>query len=301
MSHGDARIPASMTLHDGRNLSWHEYGDPTGRPCLFLPGVATSGRAGIALDVAALANGIRLISVDRPGLGHSDPAPKRQLVDWVGDVEQLADHLRLDRFGVIGHSAGGAYALAVAHRLADRVCHTVVGAGSAPYSEDWSRADGMMSRMSRLYYGLALRAPRLFGALHLLSSPRSAKAVDRFMALATRGESPDAHFARSYPDETRASLEALADGCRQGSAGPTDDVVVMCRPWGFDLRDVTGPVEWWHGEQDDNVRPQIGREITSRLPHVSINFVEGGHYVLFAHATEIMAGLRRTPGHGEYN
>jgi pimeloyl-ACP methyl ester carboxylesterase len=204
------------------------------------------------------------------------------------------DHLGLDRFGVLGHSAGGAFALAVAQRLADRVSRTVVGAGSAPYSEDWTRAEGMMSHMSRLYYGLALRAPRLFGALYLLSAPRSAKAVNRLMAMATRGKSPNAQFARAYPDETRASLEALADGCRQGATGPTNDIVLLCRPWGFDLRDVTGPVEWWHGEQDTNVSPQSGREITSRLPHVTTHFVDGGHYVLFAHAADVMAALRST-------
>jgi pimeloyl-ACP methyl ester carboxylesterase len=119
------------------------------------------------------------------------------------------------------------------------------------------------------------------------------------MAVATRGKSPNAQFARAHPDETRVSLEALADGCRQGAAGPTPDIAVLCRPWGFDLRDVTGPVEWWHGEQDTNVSPQSGREITSRLPHVTTHFVDGGHYALFAHATEVMAALMHTSNHEE--
>lgn len=156
MTHSAARVPATMILADGRTLSWYEYGEPTGRPCLFLPGTATSGRAGAALHAAATTGGIRLICIDRPGLGHSDPAPHRPLVGWVDDVEQLVDHLGLDRFGVLGHSAGGAYGLAVARRLADRVSHTVIGAGSAPYGEEWTRADGVMSRVSRLYNGLAL-------------------------------------------------------------------------------------------------------------------------------------------------
>jgi pimeloyl-ACP methyl ester carboxylesterase len=297
MSLDDAPLPAATTLSDGRTLSWYEYGDRGGSPCLFLPGTATSGRAGAALDAAATAGGVRLISVDRPGLGHSDPAPARRLIDWVGDIQQLVDHEGLDRFGLLGHSAGGAYALAVAERLGDRVSRTVVGAGSAPYSEDWTRTDGMVSKVSRFYYGLAVRAPRLFGALYLLSAPRSAKAVDRLMAMTTRGESPNAQFARAYPDQTRASLEALADGCRQGAAGLTNDIVTLCRPWGFDLRDVAGPVEWWHGEQDTNVSPQSGREITSRLPEVTTHFVHGGHYVLFAHATEVMAALGHASDH----
>jgi pimeloyl-ACP methyl ester carboxylesterase len=294
MSGEDVRTPRSTALDDGRGLAWYEFGDPDGSPCLFLPGAGIAGSAGAALDVAATVGGIRLICPDRPGLGHSDPAPPRPLVDWAGDVGHLMGHLGIERFGLLGHSAGGAYALAVAHVHPDRVLGTVIGAGSPPYAEAWTHAEGMMSRMSRLYYGLALRTPRLFGALYLLSAPRSAKAVDRLLALAARGESPNARFARAYPDETRASLQALADGCRQGAGGPTGDIVALCKPWGFDLSDVTVPVEWWHGEQDTNVTPRSGRAMTSRLPAVTAHFVDGGHYALFEHAAEAMPPLRAT-------
>ena len=287
-----------MTLGDGRDLSWYEHGDRSGRPCVFLPGAGTSGHAGAALAEAATACGIRLISVDRPGLGHSSPAPRRPLAGWASDIEQLADHLALERFGLLGHSAGGAYALAVTHRLPDRVSCTVVGAGSPPYHEAWAR--GVVPGRSRFYYRLAVRTPRLFGALYLLSAPRSAKAVDRLMKLAARGTSPDAQFARAHPGQTRIAMEALGDGCRQGPAGPTEDMAMLCRPWGFGLGEVAGPVVWWHGEQDTSVEPQSGREITSRLPRVTAHFVAGGHYVLYAHAADVMTPLRCPEGHEEH-
>lgn len=288
------RIRRSTVLNDGRALRWHEYGDITGSPCLFLPGVGTSGRAGAILDAAAAAAGIRLISVDRPGLGHSDPAPVQWgLAGWTNDAEQLVDQLGFERFGVVGHSAGGAYALALARWLSDRVVLTVIGAGLGPFSEDWYRSKEVMSGMSRVYYRLALRAPRLFGALHLASTPRTPKAIDRTMALVVRGRSADARFARSHPEESRASLEALADGCRQGSRGPTNDVVTVCQPWSFTLTEISGPVDWWHGEQDANVNPLAGREITARLRDATAHFVTGGHYALFEHTEQIMSSIRR--------
>jgi pimeloyl-ACP methyl ester carboxylesterase len=279
-------------LADGRALSWYEFGDPAGSPCLFLPGTATSGLAGAALTSAATAAGIRLICADRPGLGHSDPVPQRPLRDWADDVEQLIDRLGLEAVGVLGHSAGGAYALAVSRALANRVTLTVVGAGSPPYDEAWLQATGLVSRTSRLYYGLARRAPRLFGTLHMISTPRSPKAVNRIAGVITRGSSSDAQYARTHADETRASLEALADGCRQGSGGPTADVRSICQPWGFQLHEVTGQVQWWHGEQDPNISAALGREAVSRLPHVEPHFVAGGHYVLFAHAGDVMTSLK---------
>jgi pimeloyl-ACP methyl ester carboxylesterase len=294
VSHDDTRTPQSMVLADARNLSWYEHGDRSGSPCVFLPASASSGLAGASLHAAATASGIRLISVDRPGLGRSDLAPRRRLVDWASDVEELADHLALDRFGLLGHSAGGAYALAVAYRLSGRVACTVVGAGSPPYSESWTRAKGVVSRMTRAYNGLAIHTPRLFGAVYLLSAPRSAKAVDRLTALAARGSSLDASFAREHPSETRAAIEALGDGCRQGPSGPTEDIASLCRPWGFELREVESPVEWWHGEQDTNVSLRAGWEMVSRLRLVTPHFVEGGHYVLFARATQAMIPLHET-------
>ena len=50
---------------------------------------------------------MRLISVDRPGIGLSDPLPGRRLLDWADDVRELANALELRRFRVVGLSGGG--------------------------------------------------------------------------------------------------------------------------------------------------------------------------------------------------
>lgn len=118
------RPRSSTTVSDGRRLGWYEYGDAAGTPCVFLAGTATSGLAGAAFDRAARAAGVRLISIDRPGLGSSDRAQRRPLLHWSDDVRELMDHMRVSHFSVLGHSAGGAYSLAVARALPDRVSLT---------------------------------------------------------------------------------------------------------------------------------------------------------------------------------
>ncbi|WP_422936374.1 alpha/beta fold hydrolase [Sinomonas sp. P47F7] len=283
-----------ITLQDGRILAWHEFGEAAGQPCLFFPGSSSSGLAGRGLDASAKAAGIRLLAIDRPGLGHSDPAPTRTLADVPDDIRELLDEQGIQRVGVLAHSAGGATALALNYRLPERVTATVIGAGSGPYSEEWFRAEAEIPGMSRAFYGLALRAPRVFGAVLQSSTPRTAKAIDRTLGLIARGDSPDSVYARTHPDETRAALEAVADGFRQGSRGPTDDARLICRPWGFRVEDVTGHVEWWHGEQDANVRPAAGRAITSRLPDVTAHFVDGGHFALLDGSHPIWDALRRS-------
>jgi ketosteroid isomerase-like protein len=83
-----------------------------------LPGSRIEGRLG---DEAATATGVRLIAIDRPGMGLSDFQLRRALVDWPDDVAQVAWALELDRFSVLGISGGGPYAAACAWKLAARL------------------------------------------------------------------------------------------------------------------------------------------------------------------------------------
>ena len=97
----------SITLRDGRRLSYLEFGALDGEPVLFFHGTPGS-RLFYHPDESILINlGIRLITVDRPGYGRSDPKPNRTYLDWPDDVEQLVTKLKLDRFAIAGHSGGG--------------------------------------------------------------------------------------------------------------------------------------------------------------------------------------------------
>jgi pimeloyl-ACP methyl ester carboxylesterase len=214
------------------------------------------------------------------------------LADWPADVAELLDRLDLGRVGMLGHSAGGAFALAVAHKLPERVTATVIFAGSGPYAQRWFRDAADMSRTSRFYYGMALRAPRMFGAIMQSSTPRTPSGIDRTLALVSRGDSPDAVFARTHPEQMRAALQATADGFRQGSAGTTAEARMICSPWGFAVEDVRSRIKWWHGEQDANVKPAAGRAMVARLPDAEPHFVDGGHSLLFERAPEVLASLR---------
>src|SRR3954452_11841764 len=101
------------TLADGRRLAWAEWGSPRGTPVLLCPGAAISRHLGIdAGAVAAL--GLRLVSVDRPGLGASTPAAGRTLADFAGDVRELAGLRGLGRPALLGNSQGAPFALACA-------------------------------------------------------------------------------------------------------------------------------------------------------------------------------------------
>ena len=81
----------TITLPDGRRLGCAEYGDPDAMPVLYCHGFPSCRLEPSMLPVS----GIRLIALDRPGYGLSDPLPGRTLLDWPRDVAAAADALGL--------------------------------------------------------------------------------------------------------------------------------------------------------------------------------------------------------------
>jgi pimeloyl-ACP methyl ester carboxylesterase len=102
----------TIRLRDGRRLGYAEWGDLHG-----WPGSRVEGRLG---DGPAKVKGVRMIALDRPGMGLSDYQRRRSLVDWPDDVIQVAVALGLDRFAVLGISGGTPYAAACAWKLSER-------------------------------------------------------------------------------------------------------------------------------------------------------------------------------------
>ncbi len=97
---------STMRLADGGSLGNAQSGEMTGRTVFFFHGSGDSRLSGPINPGLLTRLGIRVISTDRPAHGLSNPKPDRTLVDWPDDVRQLAAHLGLDKFYVLGHSAG---------------------------------------------------------------------------------------------------------------------------------------------------------------------------------------------------
>src|SRR4051812_21982958 len=106
---------ATLRLRDGRTLGYATYGDPAGRPILLMHGYPDSRLTRHPDDSLTASLGVRLIVPDRPGIGLSAFRPARSVLERVADIAALADGLSLERFAVLGWSAGGPYALACAY------------------------------------------------------------------------------------------------------------------------------------------------------------------------------------------
>ncbi len=254
-------IDTTIQTRHGRALAFRDWGDESGGPVFYLHGAPGSRLLrGPVLDDTGL--GVRLITYDRPGYGRSERQPGRTVVDAVPDILDIADHLAVESFGVVGISGGGAPALAVAALAPERVtrCTTVCGIGPAD-ADDLDFFAGM--------------DPTEVTEWQAYTRPD----VDRNRVLADVREWIDGiQQSPGLPEELTARLvAAFTEGVRAGADGIVDDYLALSRPWGFDLADVTCPTTVMVAEEDTSVPPEHGRWLAAHVPPPGLLMAPGGH------------------------
>jgi pimeloyl-ACP methyl ester carboxylesterase len=104
-------------------VSFAEVGSPTGSPVLVFLGLGCVRYLIALYDELAAAYGLRLICIDRWGLGKTDmvETSDRGLMEWAKVVEGVMREIKVERFHVLAHSAGAPYAMAVARRYPEKI------------------------------------------------------------------------------------------------------------------------------------------------------------------------------------
>ena len=280
----DTRV---MDLPDGRELAWLETGKARGTPVFVFHGTPGS-RLQVTYDEKTIAaSGVRCIAPDRPGYGHSTFHRGRTLADWATDVAALADHLKIDRFGVIGISGGGPHAAVCAALLADRVSGAALVSGVGPMGDP--ELDASMVGMNRGIGALAAHAA--FVLIPLLQTqvfimrhwPEQALNVAKRQMAA-----PDL-VVLERPD-VRAVFVTDAQRASATTAQATvQDFTLFVRDWGFPLQDIQVPVHVWHGDADNNVPFAQGEFMARRIPGAAFHPCPGeGHLLVVDHLDEIL-------------
>ena len=246
----EPRLEGTYGLDDARHISFAEYGAPDGRAVFWFHGTP-GGRRQIAPEARTLAAemGIRLIALDRPGIGESTAHLYPDIAAWADDVLHIADQLGVERFACVGLSGGGPYALACAARAPDRVVAGVLLGSVAPSRGPEGIGGGVVGIARRfaplveLTRGLAARV--LHPLVRALVPVRS-QVFDAYMAFSPEGDKRV--FRR--PEMKAMFLDDLVRAARRQAQAPIFDVVLFTREWGFSLRAISVPVRLWHGDAD---------------------------------------------------
>jgi pimeloyl-ACP methyl ester carboxylesterase len=265
---------------DGERL--HVLDRGAGPPVVLIHGL--SGQMGNFTHslVDRLCGDFRVVAFDRPGSGYSTRPPKAPagLPAQADALVKAFWALKLDHPVIVGHSLGGAVALAIA--LDHPECASAL-ALVAPLTHP-------VATPPHVFRGLAIRSPLLRGLVAwTLATPASLLARNVALRKVFAPETPPADFAT-------AGGGLLAVRPRNVYASSTEMVAVN-----DDLEDMTRrypslrtPIGILYGRGDHilDYRTQ-GEAMKQRVPSVDIEVVDGGHMLPVTQPDLVAAFIRR--------
>jgi pimeloyl-ACP methyl ester carboxylesterase len=291
--HGLApRVEGVVRLRDGRSIGFAEYGPPAGRPVLWFHGTPGARRqVPPSARLAADELGVRIVALERPGIGSSTAHAYDSILGWADDVEQAADQLGLDRFGVVGLSGGGPYALAVGCALPRRTVAVAVIGGVAPTCGDDAPEGGVVHLTARYSSLLGLLHEPLGHGLWALVwtlRPFASNLFDLFVRYSPQGD----RDVFAAPGMKEMFIDDLLRASRRQFRAPVSDLRLFGRPWGFSPRDVHVPILLWHGAEDYIVPATHGEHLADLMPAAEIEIKPGAaHLANLALGAEVLESI----------
>ncbi|MBH0174275.1 alpha/beta hydrolase [Fictibacillus sp. 23RED33] len=270
-----------MVLSDGRLLGYSLYGDLEGIPLFLFHGTPGSRVWFTEDDPIAKELGICLIATDRPGYGLSDTKPNLKLLDYAQDMEELAKHLELGKFSVLGVSGGGAFAAAVTYALPNQIDLCMLVGTATPFKN--GKPPTTMSKENRIGFYMTKYFPWLLKQLEKSKK----KIIDQKPELYIENLKKGGSYLSDWDNKMLQREDVLEIGVlhskeayRQGVDGVLDESKLLTEYWGFKIEKLTRPVIVWHGEKDTFSSIIEVRNMANKIPHVETHYLEdAGHFL----------------------
>ena len=278
-----------LTLADQRRVGYRVRGDRAGQPLVYFHGQPGSRlEADLIPDRVLETFGVWIVSFDRPGMGKSDLIPARDMTLDVEDAVDLADHLGIQTFAVMGVSAGGPPGLALSATHPERVLRTVLSSTSGPYDDE-----RFMSEEDREGRRQALE----HGPESMLPDYEAER--QRFLA---EPEATVAEWFAGFPDEELAWITAppagplvvadYSEAVRQGARGWLREAEVRLMSWSFDPSSIVVRVRAFHGDADTFELLENTRRTIDQIPHGTLHvYPGGGHLAPLMRPEELFAAV----------
>ncbi len=265
-------------------------GDPADPAVLYFPGLGQDRTACLPYSAA-----VRLVTIDRPGLGGSEPHRGRTIGSFADDVGEVLDQLAIENVSILGWSAGAPYALACCARMPGRVSAAMLVSPMAPPqlrlpvkgTDPFAR--GMLS--------LARRSSALvLGPVTLLRLGAQNSSELLMLALYAGAPKSDREVLNDE-DVRRLFKQSYRGATRAGAAGLVTEIALLARDWDIDLGAVDGRrITLMHGTEDRLTPMGVSRVLHERLGSARLDERAGaGHMVLYAAWDSLISDLAGSP------
>jgi pimeloyl-ACP methyl ester carboxylesterase/DNA-binding CsgD family transcriptional regulator/PAS domain-containing protein len=294
----------TMTCADGRRFDYLVLGDPTGRPCLYLPLNYGLVRWPASAEAEAVRRGIRIVVPVRPGFGASTPLPRDApyMRQCAKDLMALLDHLGITSVPVITLGGDSHFGMAL-HALApERVRALICCAGVLPLTtpEQYERMD----KWHRFILAGARYTPHVLPFLVKAGFAQARRMGKRAFVHAVYGKS-NADVATFEIDEVFEAMVcgsdvALSDTHSSHDAFAREVVAQETGDWQRELallRDSATPVHFLNGLQDPQVPPATLTELRDAYPWIDFQlYPDAGQLLFFLKWRDVMTLTERYLG-----
>jgi len=283
-------LNCQFSLPDGRKLGYTTIGE--GLPIIYFHGTASS-RLEVQLLKQLTTTRLQFICIDRPGYGLSTYRPRRALEDFNGDVNALADYLGLERFGVLGWSGGGAFALAYLAHNQHRVTKTLtVATPNLPFEASTAHNFPLAPYLMKLPWVGKVAMRQLQRALFRADGDSDAFLETPQGKQLLRGANKgDLEFFHN-PTWMSLMYQSMAEGFRQRESAVNAVIgehQLFLRGWNLPFSRIQGDKLYiWHGSEDLTCRVNNAYSIAKNVPNAKLKVFQGqGHYVMFAQLEQL--------------
>jgi proline iminopeptidase len=261
-----------------------DRGDPTAPPLLYIHGGPGQGCWDfMASQGDRLGTRVRIIGVDQRGVLRSGDIPPEKAVDvdvLIADFEALRERLGIRSWAILGHSAGGNYALRYATRHPDTVSAVIFDCPC------WDCDLTDRYRLPVAATRLADRGKRdaAAAALRIAQQPDRITAKDRTWLLMQELGDAYLELLFSRTDSVRAyeSLVASSGFADEVWARGLSHLPLMSALYESEIHRLAGlavPSLLIHGRDDLVVPPDVVETYRRTVPDSSVHtFLESGHF-----------------------
>lgn len=288
----------SCALNDGRQLSYLEISNISdiekGDTVVILHNMM-----GSAFELPSSVNALmkehklRIIIPERPGYGDSCSHENRTHESFCLDMLQLFDQLEIAKVKVIAHSIGGAYALAMAEFIPERI-ERIAMVNAITRLEDMLQSKPVPVLISAVHQSLRF-APFLIDPILKMAV---GKDIEHFysqqlnyMRPTKEGRAADINLL-SQPEFRQYCLKNMKQSAKQGIKIWSEELKLSFSSWPFEVTNKSMEYQFWHGDEDDVISVHAAIRLAKDLNTQSFFRLKyETHYLFSRHINEVIEEL----------
>ena len=289
----------TLAVGQGRTLAWYEYGDPAGKPVLFVHGFFQGPFFLDAMKHDLLQAGLRLIAPSRPCYGYtSAPVEEDDFEpEAVQDMLALVRHLELRGPLLMAvHHGGASHGFRMARQLGGQLAGMVMIGAGIPVTTEHLK---YMSGKKRMISAAARHAPSVLKMLVTVGTKTyRKKGVQAFL----RDHYAPRQIDMQALDDANINAricEGIYHLMQQGSAAFVQDGRSQMADWSADLAAVHCRQTWLHGRHCHLMAPRFIEDyVRSKSSHAVEVIEDAGYNILYQSPKRIVDKLSEATSWG---